>query len=248
MSILAWHFVKRHNFAPVLRDGVTIVQDVTTYDGPMEMCHTGLHASVKALDALGYAPGPIACRVECSGDIETSNDKLICRRRRVLWMCYAARPLKLWACDCAERALLRERAAGREPDPRSWKGIEIQRAYLDGKATIEELKEAERASSAASYAARNAASYAASSAAWAAARDAASSAAWAAARAAASYAARNAASYAASSAAWAATRNAAWDAARAAERGWQESALVARLCEAGDPDWQPAGGEGASNG
>jgi hypothetical protein len=229
-----------------LRDGVTIVQDVTTYDGPMEMCHTGLHASVKALDALGYAPGPIACRVECSGDIETSNDKLICRRRRVLWMCYAARPLKLWACDCAERALLRERAAGREPDPRSWKGIEIQRAYLDGKATIEELKEAERASSAA----RSAASYAASSAAWAAASSAASDAAWDAARNAASYAAssaasdaawdaaRNAASSAASSAAWAAASSTASD----AERDWQESALVARLCEAGDPDWQPAKG------
>ena len=163
--ILAWHFVKRHNFAPVLRDGVTIVQDVTTYDGPMEMCRSGLHASVKVIDALGYAPGPICCRVECSGDIETSHDKLICRHRRVLWMVYAVRPLKLWACDCAERALLREREAGREPDPRSWKGIKVQRAYLDGKAPIEELKYAERASAAAWDAARDAASAAARAAA-----------------------------------------------------------------------------------
>ncbi len=165
--MLAWHFVKIAHFAPVLRDGITIVRDVTTYDGPMVMCSCGLHASVRAIDALSYAPGPIACRVECSGDIEQSHDKLICRRRRVLWMVYAVRPLKLWACDCAERALLREREAGREPDPRSWRGIEVQRSYLDGRATIEELREAGRAS----YAARDDASSAASSAAWAAEKD-----------------------------------------------------------------------------
>jgi len=238
-SILAWHFVQRHHFAPVLRDGVTIVQDVTTYDGPMEMCRSGLHASVKAIDALGYAPGPICCRVECSGDIEQQSDKLICRKRRVLWMVYAVRPLKLWACDCAERALIREREAGREPDPRSWKGIEVQRSYLDGKATIEELKEAESASVAAWAAASSAASSAASAAARGTAWGTASDDAWDAASVAASAAAMNAASAAARAAAWDAASASAWDAASAAvwaaERDWQESALVARLTEAGEP-------------
>ena len=37
--------------------------------------------------------------------------------------------LRLYAADCADRALLRERAAGREPDARSWAAVEAARAY-----------------------------------------------------------------------------------------------------------------------
>ena len=42
---------------------------------------------------------------------------------------------RLFACDCAERALSRERDAGREPDPRSWAAVEIARRYARGEAT-----------------------------------------------------------------------------------------------------------------
>ena len=35
-------------------------------------------------------------------------------------------------CWCAEQALVREREAGREPDPRSWAAIEAKRAWLRG--------------------------------------------------------------------------------------------------------------------
>lgn len=34
---------------------------------------------------------------------------------------------RLFASDCAERALLRERGAGREPDPRSWRAVAVAR-------------------------------------------------------------------------------------------------------------------------
>jgi len=40
-----------------------------------------------------------------------------------------------FSCDCAERALLRERNAGREPDPRSWKAIRIKRRWIKGEIT-----------------------------------------------------------------------------------------------------------------
>jgi len=49
------------------------------------------------------------------------------------------REQRLWGCDCAERALLRERDAGREPDPRSWEAVRVSRLYADGEATLEEL-------------------------------------------------------------------------------------------------------------
>jgi len=63
-----------------------------------------------------------------------------------------AKTLRLFACDCAERALRRERKARREPDARSWEAIKVARRYARGLATAEEL--------------------AAGDAAWAAARDA----------------------------------------------------------------------------
>ena len=74
-----------------------------------------------------------------------------------------ARTLRLFACDCADRALDRERAAGREPDPRSVEAVRVARLYADGKATADELGAAHAAScdDAARAAARAAAAYAA---------------------------------------------------------------------------------------
>ena len=66
---------------------------------------------------------------------------------------------RLFACDCAERALGRERDAGHELDPRSWAAVEVARRYARGEATDEELA-----------AARDSAWAAARAAAWAAER------------------------------------------------------------------------------
>ncbi len=85
---------------------------------------------------------------------------------------------RLFACACAERVLLRERAAGREPDARSWAAVDVARRHADGQSTDEEL-------AAAWAAARDAAWAAARAAAWDAAGAAARDAAWDAARAAA---------------------------------------------------------------
>ena len=90
----------------------------------------------------------------------------------------------LLACQFAERALRRERNAGRELDPRSWAAIRVKRQWAAGKATDEQLDAAE---SAAWSAARSAARSAAESAARSAARSAAESAAWSAAESAAEY-------------------------------------------------------------
>ena len=80
-----------------------------------------------------------------------------------------------FACDCAERALLRERAAGREPDPRSWEAVRIKRRWVEGRATDQELGAARDAAGAARAWAAEAA--------WDAAWDAAGAWAWGAVRA-----------------------------------------------------------------
>lgn len=101
-----------------------------------------------------------------------------------------ARVLRLLACRWAEGALLRERAAGREPDQRSWAAIEVSSRYARGEATPEELSAAWAAALAAALAA---AEYAAWAAAWAAALAATEDATWAAAWATAEDANRDAA-------------------------------------------------------
>jgi hypothetical protein len=58
------------------------------------------------------------------------------------------------ACRCARRALERERAAGREPDARSWSAVEVAERYARGEATGDELRVAASAAyAAAAYAA-----------------------------------------------------------------------------------------------
>ena len=175
--IQVWHFIRADRLTGVGRLHVEVGQTLTV-EGPLKLCEHGLHGSRKALDALYYAPGPVACKDEIWGDIIEDNDKLCGRYRKCLAMIDATTVLHEFACLCAERALTREREMGREPDPRSWAAIEAKRKWLRG-----EIDDAKLA------AARDAARAAARDAAWAAAEDAA----WAAARATAWDAARDAA-------------------------------------------------------
>jgi len=129
---------------------------------------------------------------------------------------------RLFACDCAERALMRERDADREPNKRSLVAVEVSRRYAMGEATGEEL--------AASWAAARAAVRAATGAAVrATAGAAAGTAAWAASGESAGAAVRATAGAAAGAAAWAASWESAWESAGEAvweavweaERRWQ---------------------------
>jgi len=96
-----------------------------------------------------------------------------------------ARTRLLFAVDCAERALLRECAAGREPHVDSWRAVEVVRGFARGARTEMELGCADAATRAAARAAARAADYAAADTAYVAAYVAAAAAARAAASAAA---------------------------------------------------------------
>ena len=59
---------------------------VLTHKGIIRLCEFGLHASKNILDALSYSHGSSICRVECSGSIIHGDDKLVCTRRKVLYV------------------------------------------------------------------------------------------------------------------------------------------------------------------
>ena len=154
-TLLGWHFVSedgKERWGSHRR-----IQAGKTYRvrGKIVLCEYGLHASKRAIDALRYAPGPIACRVQLSGRILRDTDKAVATQRTVLAMADATNLLHEFACWCAERALRAERKAGREPNKRSWEAIHVKRRWLKGKASDEELGAA-RATRAAGAAAKDA--------------------------------------------------------------------------------------------
>ena len=230
--MLAWHFLREDKRLGNGDGRLVEVGATLECKGDPILCDNGMHGSVRLIDALRYASGPIVCRVKIEGDVIEGEDKLCGRRRTVLWMLDATQILHEFACTCVEDAL----ALVEQPDARSVEGIAAKRKWLRGEITDEELDAAWTAS-------------------WAAAQDAA----WGA-RAAALFA--QAAARAVAQDATSAARSASWDAQFAAqaaseatvEAAWSDSRRASRGASwdaswdaqdaqdaAPAPDWAVAG-------
>jgi hypothetical protein len=169
-AIQGWWFAKVPESGQPVRlphgDGrAVMVGETLSVDEPIVLCEHGLHASVRAIDALRYAPGSMVARVELSGHVVHGDDKIVATHRKTLWLADATKVLQSFAVWCASRALLREREAGRQPDPRSLMAVRVTTDWLLGRNTIQEVYAAAAATTttaarAAAYAAR-AAAYAA---------------------------------------------------------------------------------------
>ena len=196
MRKLYYHFTSNK-----LRDGRPIppTNEWLVHEGKVIMCTSGLHASEQPYDALQYAPGHILHRVELDDVIDTQDDKVVARRRKIVATIDAAELLHAFARKQALSVI------------HLWNCPAITKQYLEtGDVSMQ-------------YAAQNAARSAAGAAAWSAAGAAWSAAqhtAWSAARSAAQYA-TGAAQYAAQSAA-----DAAWSAIREQFNAVVEEAFI----------------------
>lgn len=182
-AILSWHFLSEDRRLRYGNRELVVPGQTISVEPPLQMCKHGLHASVRAIDALGYAPGPIVCRVQISGEILEEGDKLCATHRRCLWMDDASLVLHEFACWCAEECLKRAQAARKELDPAAWAAVRAKQDWLAGKITLQELAAAREAAGEAAWesaweAARGAAWESARESAWEAARQAAWGAAW----------------------------------------------------------------------
>ena len=105
--------------------------DLVAYENGYHVCTT------KQL--LGWL-GPMIWEVEVRGEVVHAGLMTVVRSARIIALKHwDQRIARLFACDCATRALRRERRAGREPDKRSWEAIRVARLYAEGKATNQEL-------------------------------------------------------------------------------------------------------------
>ena len=61
-----------------------VVGETVTYDGKPELCETGLHASVRPEDAVGYRSDGVLTLVEIGGEVVVGNDKVCGQTRKTL--------------------------------------------------------------------------------------------------------------------------------------------------------------------
>ena len=107
-SVKAWHFLKpdkrlNHRDGRLVELGVPIRSVIAP-----SICVSGLHASLKALDAYRYCNwgNPIACRVVLRGKKEYGPDKLCAEERTVIGWCETTDILHELACRVAEDLLI----------------------------------------------------------------------------------------------------------------------------------------------
>jgi hypothetical protein len=212
-----------YHFVRVNKDGqaylgyadnrIITVGEPVTVEGEPVLCHRGLHASARIIDALEYCPvGDVAlCRVELGGTVIHGDDKSVASERTITAILPVEKTnalLQDFARWCALQVI------------DLWDAPDVVREYLTtGDESLSEAARAAASTSAARAAAMAAARAARAAAAWAA-RDAAMAAAraaWAARDAAwaTTMDAAWAAAWAARDAAWAATMDAAWAAQEA---------------------------------
>ncbi len=71
-----WHFAALQDGKPVMRDGTPIILGEKYAVPDARMCYVGFHGSRRALDALGYAPGPWVSKREIMV-ITKQDDKVV---------------------------------------------------------------------------------------------------------------------------------------------------------------------------
>jgi len=148
-KILAWHFLASDWTA----HGGFKVEVGKTYkhEGAVKPCQSGLHASVKALDANSFHKGTVVTRVECAGDVVHHDAKLACSERTALWGYDATDELRAFARWAALKVA--------HLWPKSNPMPEVVRQYLE--TGDESIRAEARKAASSSYAAYAASSYAA---------------------------------------------------------------------------------------
>ena len=159
--VLGWHWVRAERR---LLDGQPVEQGRTyRMDGKPVLCERGFHASERIIDALGYAPGNVLCRVQLGGVIVRDTDKLVATERTVLWMADVAPTLHEFACMVATDALDLLQSRGWPVAEASRAAIVAKRQWLRGELDIESLAAAAAAAAAEAAAAQHSCSSACTS-------------------------------------------------------------------------------------
>ena len=81
----AWYFSNTDKKLRYGDDRIIQAGKMHTVKGTPELCNHGLHASVRAIDALEYAPGSYVWFVDVTRSLDVGEDKICGQRREYLW-------------------------------------------------------------------------------------------------------------------------------------------------------------------
>ena len=132
--LLAYHFLSEDMTTNFGNEPPWTVGESRSVAGEIIPCKSGYHGSPTLWDALTYAPGPVACLVELSGDVQPHGDpvdKYAASTRKLLAAVNIETELRLFAADCAEHVLPIYEAAYPDDD-RPRRAIEAARAFARG--------------------------------------------------------------------------------------------------------------------
>lgn len=134
-TVKAWHFLPEDGRLlygdgrkPTDGEWVGVV-------GPVELCSHGMHACLRPIDALKWAPGPHLCRVELRGSIVHGFDKLVASERRILTRSDITQTLRRFGVAVARRIL---KCSDRPPKTLT-RALKAKRAWLAGKLSDSEM-------------------------------------------------------------------------------------------------------------
>ncbi len=80
----AWHFATTDRCLGYGDYRPIVIGETLKVDGEIELCKRGLHGSVRIIDALQYARGPVLYRVKLDGNIIYGDDKLVASERTAI--------------------------------------------------------------------------------------------------------------------------------------------------------------------
>jgi len=132
--VRAYHFLREDMTTMFGNEPPWKVGETRTVEGKCILCTYGYHSSPTWFDALRYATGPVACKVEVSRPVERDSHKQVSQTRTLLDYRDASHTLRRFACDCAERILISDGITNYT----LWRGIKTLRRWLEGKATDSE--------------------------------------------------------------------------------------------------------------
>lgn len=134
-EINAWHFLNKECQLRYRTQELVEVGKKYYASGPLAICKNGMHACIRVIDALQYAPGYTLCYVTCGGDIVQHGNELCSRWRRVERMMDATKLLHEFSCNIAEEMLQITKIT----EQQLFDAIATKRAWINGKGTDKDL-------------------------------------------------------------------------------------------------------------
>jgi hypothetical protein len=141
-GILAWQFLAEDGRTEAGKGIAMHAGETWAAGGPATPADWECSGSVRALDALQYASGPMACRVVLWGEVTQTPFEIFATKCTCLWLADASYVLHEFALRIASSYLRQMQNTGHQIDPLCWTALDVKKGWLHGQATDTRVQQA----------------------------------------------------------------------------------------------------------